>query len=79
MKSENILVNSEGEIKLSEFGFQDPTSVSYMAPELVLDRDNYTKKIDIWSLGIFAIEMATGETPYHKESEARILYNIIKK
>ena len=35
IKSENILVNSEGEIKLSEFGYQKRTSVCYMAPELI--------------------------------------------
>ena len=79
LKSENVLVNSEGEIKLSEFGFQDRTTVCYMAPELIQDNKEYDQKIDIWSLGIFAYEMATGEPPYHNLPDSRVLYNIVTK
>ena len=52
-----------------------------MAPELINAREDrkYSSKIDIWSLGIFAIEVAKGEPPYLSEHHTRILFNIVHK
>lgn len=91
IKSDNILINSKGDIKLADFGYsaqltQEKASrktrvgtIYWMAPELIKGKKNYDSKVDIWSFGIFALELADGEPPYLGKSQAKILLKIVQK
>ena len=50
-----------------------------MAPELLRGLKEYTEKIDIWSYGIFAYELAEREPPYYSEAEneEKVIYRIL--
>lgn len=73
VKPSNMLVNSNGQVKLCDFGVstQLVNSIArtyigtnaYMAPERVIGC-NYTIYSDIWSLGLSICEMASGHFPY---------------
>jgi serine/threonine protein kinase len=91
IKSDNILINSKGDIKLADFGYSAQLTkekqgrktrvgtIYWMAPELIKGKKSYDSKVDIWSFGIFALELADGEPPYLGKSQAKILLKIVQK
>ncbi|KAI5651333.1 protein kinase domain-containing protein [Phthorimaea operculella] len=72
VKPSNILVNSNGEIKICDFGVSGQLidsmansfvgTRSYMSPER-LQGTHYSVQSDIWSLGLSLVEMAIGMYP----------------
>lgn len=52
-------------------------TLHYMAPE-VIRQDKYTESCDLWSLGVIAYWLLSGEAPFHKLFEADTTADILQ-
>ena len=72
LKPQNLLINSQGQLKLGDFGLarafgipvntfsNEVVTLWYRAPDVLLGSRTYNTSIDIWSAGCIMAEMFTG-------------------
>lgn len=90
IKAENLLLTDSGQVKIADFGVaaQLTKEISkrrsiigtpyWMAPEIIAE-SAYERQVDIWSLGITAIELAQKEPPYWNLPTMKAMYMITSK
>lgn len=85
LKPENLLLDSEGHVRLADFGLAKQLnpqedvraqsfcgSPAYLAPEM-LKKEGVTKSGDIYQVGVVLYEMLVGIPPYYNDN-IKILY-----
>ncbi|RUS85308.1 hypothetical protein EGW08_006909, partial [Elysia chlorotica] len=89
LKPDNILLTDMGVIKLADFGLSTkeredgiltPQMVTlwYRSPELLLGANNYSKAVDLWSVGCIVAELLSGRALFPGRTEISMLMMIME-
>lgn len=90
IKGGNVLLTSDGHVKLADFGVSAELSNTlnkrktvigspyWMAPEVIRE-SHYDGRADVWSLGITVIELAEGAPPHANLHPLRAIFVIPSK
>jgi len=84
VKPSNLLINTDGILKLADFGLttsflgsnylsNNVVSLYYRSPELLMGSHSYGPEIDMWSVGCILIEMITNNYLFAGANEAEQL------
>ena len=91
LKPENLLLDLEGHIRLTDFGLSKEAvtgsgpkggtktfcgTPEYLAPE-ILENKGHGKAVDWWSLGTLLYEMLTGLPPFYDQNMQRMYDKIL--
>ncbi|KAI8097195.1 camp-dependent protein kinase 8, partial [Halteromyces radiatus] len=86
LKPENLLIDLQGHLKITDFGFAkyvpDLTytmcgTPDYLAPEIIQSK-GYGKAVDYWSLGVLIYEMLAGYPPFMDDNQFRLYEKIVR-
>jgi len=86
LKPENLLLDSEGYLKVTDFGFAKELTTGrtytlcgtpdYLAPEIVAGK-GHGKGVDWWTLGVFIYEMLASYPPFYDEDPMKTYAKIM--
>ena len=89
IKSSNLMINRQGQVKIMDFGIAQITNQTrltrsttilgtpgYLSPEQA-QGEKADGRSDIWSLGLVLYEMVTGRLPFQSDRQDALLYSII--
>jgi serine/threonine protein kinase len=91
LKPQNLLINSQGILKIADFGLarafslpvpkytHEVVTVWYRAPEILLGSQKYSIPIDNWSVGCILAEMANNQPLFPGDSEIDTIFRIFRK
>jgi len=86
LKPENLLLDKEGNCKVTDFGFAKKVEYrtwtlcgtpEYLAPEIILSK-GHGKAVDWWACGILIYEMLAGYPPFYDEDPLGIYQKILE-
>lgn len=88
LKLDNIMLSTEGHIKLADYGLCKPDmwygkttntfcgTPEFMAPE-ILKEQNYTRAVDWWAFGVLVYQMLLGKSPFRGDDEDEVFNAIL--
>lgn len=91
IKPANVMINEDGEVKIMDFGIarmrnaQRITShgksvgtLEYMAPEQIQGQEG-DERTDVYAVGNILYEMLCGTTPFHSDTDYRLMKDKLEK